>query len=219
MIATDKRENMKTKTAIRLMVVDDHSAFRRGLISVIESEPGMSVVAQAGNGTEAVELYRRVKPDVVLIDLRMPGLSGVEAIMAIRKEFPTSRFIVVTTYDTDEDIYCAMQAGAQSYLLKDMSDEEVLSTIRAVYAGDARLPNNVAGLLAERMKREELTRREMEVLELLVKGRSNKEIGDVLGLTEAAVKFRLKGLFVKLGVKDRTEAVVSALRHGIFHLE
>jgi two-component system NarL family response regulator len=219
MIATDKRENMKTKTAIRLMVVDDHSAFRRGLISVIESEPGMSVVAQAGNGTEAVELYRRVKPDVVLIDLRMPGLSGVEAIMAIRKEFPTSRFIVVTTYDTDEDIYRAMQAGAQSYLLKDMSDEEVLSTIRAVYAGDARLPNNVAGLLAERMKREELTRREMEVLELLVKGRSNKEIGDVLGLTEAAVKFRLKGLFVKLGVKDRTEAVVSALRHGIFHLE
>jgi two-component system NarL family response regulator len=219
MIATDKRENMKTKTAIRLMVVDDHSAFRRGLISVIESEPGMSVVAQAGNGTEAVELYRRVKPDVVLIDLRMPGISGVEAIMAIRKEFPTSRFIVVTTYDTDEDIYRAMQAGAQSYLLKDMSDEEVLSTIRAVYAGDARLPNNVAGLLAERMKREELTRREMEVLELLVKGRSNKEIGDVLGLTEAAVKFRLKGLFVKLGVKDRTEAVVSALRHGIFHLE
>ena len=210
---------MKTKTAIRLMVVDDHSAFRRGLISVIESEPGMSVVAQAGNGTEAVELYRRVKPDVVLIDLRMPGLSGVEAIMAIRKEFATSRFIVVTTYDTDEDIYRAMQAGAQSYLLKDMSDEEVLSTIRAVYAGDARLPNNVAGLLAERMKREELTRREMEVLELLVKGRSNKEIGDVLGLTEAAVKFRLKGLFVKLGVKDRTEAVVSALRHGIFHLE
>ena len=186
---------------------------------MIESEPGMSVVAQAGNGTEAVELYRRVKPDVVLIDLRMPGISGVEAIMAIRKEFPTSRFIVVTTYDTDEDIYRAMQAGAQSYLLKDMSDEEVLSTIRAVYAGDARLPNNVAGLLAERMKREELTRREMEVLELLVKGRSNKEIGDVLGLTEAAVKFRLKGLFVKLGVKDRTEAVVSALRHGIFHLE
>jgi len=210
---------MKTKTAIRLMVVDDHSAFRRGLISVIESEPGMSVVAQAGNGTEAVELYRRVKPDVVLMDLRLPGLSGVEAIMAIRKEFPAARFIVVTTYDTDEDIYRAMQAGAQSYLLKDMSDEEVLSTIRAVHAGDARLPNNVAGLLAERMKREELTRREMEVLELLVKGRSNKEIGDVLGLTEAAVKFRLKGLFVKLGVKDRTEAVVSALRHGIFHLE
>ena len=210
---------MKTKTAIQLMVVDDHSAFRRGLISVIGSEPGMSVVAQTGIGSEAVELYRQVKPDVVLMDLRLPGLSGVEAIMAIRKEFPNARFIVVTTYDTDEDIYRAMQAGAQSYLLKDMTDEEVLSTIRAVYAGDARLPNNVAGLLAERMKREELTRREMEVLELLVKGRSNKEIGDVLGLSEAAVKFRLKGLFVKLGVKDRTEAVVSALRHGIFHLE
>jgi DNA-binding NarL/FixJ family response regulator len=210
---------MKPKTEIKLMVVDDHSAFRRGLISLIESEPGMAVVAQSGDGSEAVELYRRIQPDVVLMDLRLPGLSGVEAIMAIRKEFPNARFIVVTTYDTDEDIYRAMQAGAQSYLLKDMSDEEVLSTIRAVHAGDARLPNNVAGLLAERMKRGELTRREMEVLELLVKGRSNKEIGDLLGLTEAAVKFRLKGLFVKLGVKDRTEAVVSALRHGIFHLE
>ena len=210
---------MKTETKIQLMVVDDHSAFRRGLISLIESEPGMSVIAQTGDGRESVELYRRARPDVVLMDLRLPGLSGVEAIMAIRKEFANARFIVITTYDADEDIYRAMQAGAQSYLLKDMSDEEVLSTIRAVYAGDARLPNNVAGLLAERMKREELTRREMEVLELLVKGRSNKEIGDLLGLTEAAVKFRLKGLFVKLGVKDRTEAVVSALRHGIFHLE
>jgi DNA-binding NarL/FixJ family response regulator len=210
---------MKSKAPIHLMVVDDHSAFRRGLISLIESEPGMAVVAQSGDGSEAVELYRRVRPDVVLMDLRLPGLSGVEAIMAIRKEFPTARFIVITTYDADEDIYRAIQAGAHSYLLKDMSDEEVLSTIRAVHAGDARLPKNVAGLLAERMKREELTRREMEVLELLVKGRSNKEIGDVLGLTEAAVKFRLKGLFVKLGVKDRTEAVVSALRHGIFHLE
>jgi DNA-binding NarL/FixJ family response regulator len=207
------------KPEIKLMVVDDHSAFRRGLIALIESEPGLAVVAQTGDGGEAVELYRRVKPDVVLMDLRLPGLSGVEAIMAIRKEFPAARFVVITTYDADEDIYRAMQAGAQSYLLKDTSDEEVLSTIRAVHAGNTRLPNNVAGLLAERMKREELTRREMEVLELLVKGRSNKEIGDVLGVTEATVKFRLKGLFVKLGVKDRTEAVVSALRHGIFHLE
>jgi DNA-binding NarL/FixJ family response regulator len=210
---------MKSNPVIQLMVVDDHSAFRRGLIALIESEPGLAVVAQTGNGSEAVALYRRTKPDVVLMDLRLPGLSGVEAIMAIRKEFPAARFIVITTYDADEDIYRAVQAGAQSYLLKDMSDEEVLSTIRAVQAGAARLPHNVAGLLAERMKREELTRRELEVLELLVKGRSNKEIGDVLGLTEAAVKFRLKGLFVKLGVKDRTEAVVSALRHGIFHLE
>ncbi|HLP77476.1 MAG TPA: response regulator transcription factor [Candidatus Paceibacterota bacterium] len=210
---------MNTKTEIRLMVVDDHSAFRRGLVSLLESEAGMLVVAQTGSGDEAIRLYRQFQPDVVLMDLRLPGISGVEAIMTIRKEFPKARFVVITTYDTDEDIYRAMQAGAQSYLLKDMSDDDVLSMIRMVHAGEAQLPKNVAGRLAERMKREELTRREMEVLELLVKGRSNKEIGDLLGVSEAAVKFRLKGLFLKLGVKDRTEAVVSALRHGIFHLQ
>jgi len=156
---------------------------------------------------------------VVLMDLRLPKLSGVEAIMAIRKEYPAARIIVVTTYDTDEDIYRAMQSGAQSYLLKDMSDQEILDAIRTVHAGKSRLPENVAHMLAERLKREELTAREMEVLGLLIQGRSNKEIADQLGVTEAGVKFRLKGLFVKLGVQDRTEAVVTALRHGIFHLE
>ena len=201
------------------MVVDDHPAFRKGLIGLIQSEPGMTVVAETGDGREAVELYRRVKPDVVLMDLRLPGSSGVETIMAIRKQFPDARFIVVTSYDADEDIYRAMQSGAQSYLLKDMADEEILSTIRAVHEGESRLPNNVASRLAERLKREDLSRGEMEALGLLVKGRSNKEMADALGLTEAAVKFRLKGLFVKLGVRDRTEAVVSALRHGIFHLD
>lgn len=210
---------IKTKPEIRLMVVDDHAAFRRGLTSLIQTEPGLSVVGETGDGRAALELYRKVKPDVVLMDLRLPGFSGVEAIMAIRKDFPAARVIVVTTYDADEDIYRAMQSGAQSYLLKDMSDKEILDTIRAVHAGKTRLPQNVANLLAERLKREDLTPREMEVLALLVKGRSNKEIGDQLGLSEAAVKFRLKGLFVKLGVQDRTEAVVSALRHGIFHLE
>jgi DNA-binding NarL/FixJ family response regulator len=210
---------MKAKPSIRLMVVDDHPAFRKGLIALIQSEPGMSVVAQTGDGRAAVEMYPSVRPDVLLIDLRLPGFSGVEAIMAIRKEFPDGRFIVVTSYDADEDIYRAIQSGAQSYLLKDMSDQEVLDTIRAVHAGQTWLPQSVANQLAERMKREDLTLREMEVLGLLVKGRSNKEIGDQLGLTEAAVKFRLKGLFLKLGVQDRTEAVVSALRHGIVHLE
>ena len=139
--------------------------------------------------------------------------------MAIRQEFPEARVIVVTTYDADEDIYRAIQAGVQSYLLKDMSQEEMMGTIRAVWAGQAQLPPNVAGRLAERMKRAELKPHETEVLELLVKGRSNKEIADAIHLTEAAVKFRLKGLFAKLGVQDRTEAVVSALRHGIVHLE
>jgi DNA-binding NarL/FixJ family response regulator len=210
---------MKTKTGIRLMVVDDHSAFRRGLIALIESEPGMSVVAETADGNAAIAAHRRFRPDVVLMDLRLPGMSGVQAIMTIRKECPSARFIVITTYDADEDVYRAMQAGAQSYLLKDMSDEEVLNTIRAVHAGDVRLPTNVAGLLATRMQREDLTPRELEVLELVVKGRSNKAIADALGLSEAAVKSRLKGLFAKLGVQDRTEAAISALRHGIFHLE
>jgi len=210
---------MKGKTSIRLMVVDDHPAFRKGLAALIESEPGMSVVAQAGDGREAVDLFRKVKPDVVLMDLRLPGLSGVEAIMAIRKEFPESRFIVVTTYDTDEDIYRAVQAGAQSYLLKDMTDQEILGAIRAVYKGETRLPASVADRLAERMKREPLNAREMEVMAMLVKGRSNKEIADALRVTEDAIKFRLKGIFVKLGVQDRTEAVVAALRQGIVHLE
>lgn len=210
---------MKAKPSIRLMVVDDHPAFRKGLTALIQSEPGMTVVAEASNGGTAIDLYRRVKPDVLLIDLRMPGIGGVEAIMTIRKEFPEARIIVITTYDADEDIYRAIQSGARSYLLKDMADDEILGTIRSVYAGENRMPSTVADRLAERLKRENLSQREMEVLELLVKGRSNKEIADALGLTEAAVKFRLKGLFVKLGVRDRTEAVVSALRHGIFHLE
>jgi two-component system NarL family response regulator len=210
---------MKAKPPIRLMVVDDHPSFRKGLIALIHSEPGLTVVAETGDGREAVTLYAQVQPDIVLMDLRLPGFSGVEAIMAIRKDFPNGRFIVVTTYDTDEDVYRAMQSGAQSYLLKDMADDEILGTIRAVHAGEHRLPANVANLLQERLKREDLSPREMEVLELLVRGRSNKEIADVLGLTEAAVKFRLKGLFLKLGVRDRTEAVVSALRHGIVHLD
>ena len=210
---------MKTKASIRVMVVDDHPAFRKGLTALIESEPGLSVVAQAGDGREAIECFRQTRPDVVLMDLRLPVLSGVEAIMAIRKEFPESRFIVVTTYDTDEDIYRAVQAGAQSYLLKDMTDEELVGTIRAVHAGQPCLPPGLASRLAERLRREDLTPRETEVLELLVKGRSNKEIAQTLFLTEDAIKFRIKGLFTKLGVQDRTEAVIAALRLGIVHLD
>lgn len=210
---------MKTKASIRVMVVDDHPAFRKGLTALIESEPGIAVVAQAGDGREAIERFRQTRPDVVLMDLRLPVLSGVEAIMAIRKEFPESRFIVVTTYDTDEDIYRAVQAGAQSYLLKDMTDEEILGTIRAVHTGQPCMPPGLASRLAERLRREDLTPRETEVLELLVKGRSNKEIAQTLFLTEDAIKFRVKGLFTKLGVQDRTEAVIAALRLGIVHLE
>lgn len=197
------------------MVVDDHPAFRKGLAALIESEPDLSVVAETGDGLESVELYRRVRPDVVLMDLRLPGFSGVEAIQAIRKEFPDARVIVVTTYDTDEDVYRALQSGAKSYLLKDMFPEQIFDAIRAVYAGKSQLPPQVADRLDERLKRKELTQREMDVLELLVRGLSNKEIADNLSLSEAAVKSRLKGLFLKLQVEDRAGAVISALHHGI----
>ncbi len=197
------------------MVVDDHPAFRKGLAALIESEPDLSVVAETGDGLESVGLYRRVRPDVVLMDLRLPGFSGVEAIQAIRKEFPDARVIVVTTYDTDEDVYRALQSGAKSYLLKDMFPEQIFDAIRAVYAGKSQLPPQVADRLDERLKRKDLTQREMDVLELLVRGLSNKEIADKLSLSEAAVKSRLKGLFHKLQVEDRAGAVISALQHGI----
>jgi two-component system NarL family response regulator len=210
---------MKTKSEIHVMLVDDHPALRKGLAALVQSEPGMTVIFETGDGREAVEQFRNLRPDVVLMDLRLPGLSGVEAIMEIRKEFPDSRFIVVTTYETDEDIYRAIQAGAQSYLLKDSSGEEILSTIRTVHAGGVHLSEKMALRLSERLKRENLTPRDMTLLELLIKGRSNKELAAALSLPETTVKFYLRELFTKLGVQDRTEAVVNALRHGIVHLE
>jgi DNA-binding NarL/FixJ family response regulator len=209
---------VKKKRKIRLMIVDDHPAFRTGLSALIESEPDLSVVAKTGDGRSAIELYRRERPDVVLMDLRLPEFSGVEAIIGIRKEFPDCRVIVLTTYDSDEDIYRAIQSGAKSYLLKDMAKDEIVETIRAVEAGESSLPPSVATRLAERQKREELSQKEMEVLQLLVKARSNKEIASELFISEDTVKFHLKGLFGKLGVRDRTEAAISAVRLGIVQL-
>jgi two-component system NarL family response regulator len=210
---------MKKKNPIRLFVVDDHPAFRMGLTALIDGEPDMQVVAESGDGRQAVEVFRREKPDIVLMDLRLPGFSGVEAIIALRKEFPACRVIVVTTYDADEDVYRAIQSGAQSYLLKDMSKEEIVSTIRAVHAGEQPLPAPVASRLAQRSQRQELNRREIEALQLLVKGRSNKEIAATLFISEDTVKTHLKNLFHKLDVQDRTEAAITAIRLGIVHLE
>jgi two-component system NarL family response regulator len=207
------------KPAIKLMIVDDHPAFRLGLNALIKSQPDMELVAETGDGREAVELFRRSKPDVVLMDLRLPGLSGVEAIMAIKKDFSDARIVVVTTYDWDEDIYRAIRLGAMSYLLKDMPMEEMLKTIRAAHAGEQTLPPQVAKLLEQRSDRKDLTPREIEVLHLLAKGRSNKEIGVALKVTEETIKSHLRTLFLKLGVRDRTEAVISAVRHGIVHVD
>lgn len=210
---------MNTKSSIRIMVVDDHPALRKGLIALIQSEPGMSVVFETGDGRESVEQFRKLRPDVVLMDLRLPGLSGVEAIMEIRKEYADARFIVVTTFETDEDIYRAICAGAQSYLLKDSSGDEILQTIRTIHAGGVHLPEKMAQRLSARMKRANLNPRAIQLLELLIKGCSDKEMAAAMSLPETTIKFYLRDLFMKLGVQDRTEAVVSALRHGIVHLE
>lgn len=212
-------KKLKKLNPIRVMLVDDHPAFRKGMAALIESEPGLEVVGQTGDGGEALALYRQKKPDIVLMDLRLPGLGGVEATMAIRKEFPDARIIVLTTFDTDEDIYRAVQSGAKSYLLKDTPEDELAATIRAVHAGEPALPEKMAKRLAERQQRADLSPRETEVLQLLTKGRSNKEIAASLFVSEDTVKAHLKTLFAKLKVQDRTEAAISAIRHGIVHLD
>jgi two-component system NarL family response regulator len=212
-------KRVKKTNPIRLMLVDDHPAFRTGMAALIEHEPVLQVVAEAGDGAQALELYRVHQPDIVLMDLRLPGIGGVEATLAIRKEFPNARVIVLTTFDTDEDIYRAIQSGAKSYLLKDTPNVELARTIRAVFAGEQVLPPKVANRLASRLRRADLSEIEMEVLQLLIKGRSNKEMSQSLAVTEDTVKARLKTLFSKLNVHDRTEAAITAIRLGIVHLE
>lgn len=210
---------MSKDKPIRILLADDHFVVRMGLAALINTQPDMVVVAEATNGRQAVELFRNHKPDVALMDLRMPQMDGVEAITAIRKEFPESRFIVLTTYDGDEDIYRALQAGARAYLLKDMVGEGLIEAIKAVHAGQRRIPPEVASRLADRMFRTELTAREMEVLELIVKGQSNKEIASKLGVAEGTVKIHVNNILSKLGVTDRTQAATYALQHGIIHLD
>jgi two-component system NarL family response regulator len=209
---------MTGAAAIRIMVVDDHPVVREGFATMIGTEPDMSLVAEARSGEEAQRLFRQHLPDVTLMDLRMPGLNGVDTIRAIRREFPRSRFIVLTTYDGDEDIYRALEAGAQAYLLKDMLCDEILTAIRAVHAGQRRIPAAVGTRLAERMTGLELSEREQQVLELVAKGKSNKEIATDLDITEATVKGHLTNILSKLGVSDRTQAVIAALRRGLVHL-
>lgn len=207
------------ETQIRVLVVDDHPSMRMGLTALINGQPGMEVVAEASDGEEAIEVFEDVLPDVVLMDLRMPGLGGVEATLAILKKSPDARIIILSTYDWDEDIHLAIQSGAKSYLLKDTSVEDIAYTIHRVHEGDKTLSEQVEKRLAERLQREQLTEREREVLEALIKGRSNKEIASSLFISEQTVKSHLKTLFAKLNVSDRTEAAVAAIRHGIVHLD
>lgn len=202
-----------------ILISDDHAVVREGLAAMLSRRAEMQVVAEASNGVQAVALALQHKPDVLLMDLRMPQMGGVEAIRAIRAEWPDARVIVLTTYDGDEDIYRALQAGAKGYLLKDTPREELLEAIRAVHAGRKHIPPEVAAKLAERLTSETLTEREREVLQLIVAGQSNKEIGASLNISEGTVKVHVNNLLSKLGVSDRTQAVTEALRRGLVHLD
>jgi two-component system NarL family response regulator len=202
---------------IRIMVIDDQAVVRQGFVSLIKTVPDMEIVGEGSNGQEAVDLFRRLRPDITLMDLRMPELSGAEAIRQIRGEFPAARIIVLTTFDGDEDIYRAVQAGAQGYLLKDMFFEELEAAIRKVHAGARLIPGSVAERLAARMSSSELTGRELEVLRHIVDGKSNKEIGNTLNISEATVKSHINNILSKLGVSDRTQAATTALQRGIVH--
>lgn len=204
---------------IRILVADDHPIVREGLAGLIEDEEDMIVVGEAANGREAIELFNQHRPDVTLMDLRMPQLEGVEAITLIRQQATNARIIILTTYDSDEDIYRALRAGAMAYLLKDASRQELLNTIRAVHAGQKRISPQMALKLTERLNNPELSARELEVLRLIVAGKSNSEIGTTLYITEGTVKTHVKTILKKLGASDRTSAATVALRRGLVRLE
>jgi DNA-binding NarL/FixJ family response regulator len=205
--------------SIRVLCVDDHPLLREGVARKIERQPDMEVVDTAGTGQEAVMLYQRHRPDVVLMDLQLPGMGGLQAIEAIRREDPNARIVVLTILGGDEDIYRAMRAGASSYLLKSSLSADLVSVVRRVYAGERPIPDDVAVLLAAREGQGGLSAREIQILELIAKGFRNKEIAGELGIGSETVQTHIKRLFVKLQVSDRTAAVTVALSRGIVHLQ
>ena len=210
---------MTKNSEITILTVDDHPLIRDGLAAVIGREPDMRVVAEAGDGEQALEQYRAHQPSIVLMDLRMPVMDGVEAIQAIRAEFPAARIIALTTYEGDEDIYQALAAGASGYLLKDMLRTELIEVIRKVHQGYRGIPQAIASKLAIHTPRIGLTPREIEVLGLMAEGKSNVEIAAALGRAEGTMKIHVQNILQKLGASDRTQAVTIAIRRGIIHLE
>jgi DNA-binding NarL/FixJ family response regulator len=207
------------ENAARLLVADDHPIVRRGLISLIAQQPDLEVVAEAANGQQAITLYREHQPDVALMDLRMPVVDGVEAIRTIVREFSGARILALSTYEGDGDIRRALDAGARGYLLKDMLLTDVLGAIRAVRAGERVIPPSVSLRLTSHPEASRLTGRELEVLQLVARGLSNKEAAHAIGRTEETVKIHLKNIYAKLSVADRTEAVTVGLTRGLIHLE
>ena len=203
---------------IRILAVDDHPMLREGIASLVASQSDMKLVAEASTGLEALEQFRNHRPDLTLMDLQMPDMDGIEAMIAIRDEFPEARIIVLTTYKGDVQILRALKAGARAYLLKGLLRKELLETIRAVHRGEKRIPPEVAAVLADHVVDEALTPREIDVLRLIAGGNANKLIGDQLSITDETVKGYVKSIFSKLGAKDRTHAVTVALKRGIIHL-
>lgn len=209
---------MTPVSPIRILVADDHYIVRMGLAALVSTEEGMEVVGEAVNGAQAVELYATLRPDLVLMDLCMPGKDGIQASTEIRARFPDARILMLTTFDGDEDIHRALQAGAQGYLLKNSTGESLIPAIRTVAAGQRWIPREVAGRLNARKLFEELTAREVEVLQQLSRGMANREIAEALAISEHTVKDHLKNILGKLHADDRTEAVTKAISRGIIHL-
>lgn len=211
--------SMGTPEKIKVLIVDDHPIMRVGIAAIINARPDMVTVAQAGTGESAVELFAQHRPDITLMDLRLPGMSGVDAIRTIRKRHPDACFVVLTTYEGDEDIYQALEAGARAYIIKGMPHEALVDALRRVHAGGRFLPSPVSRALASRTPDSDLSTREREVLGLLARGESNKEIASHLGITEATVKCHVSVILMRLQVADRTQAVVAALQRGLVHLQ
>lgn len=209
---------MSDQPSIRILSVDDHPLLREGLAAIINSQPDMVIVAQASNAMEAVQQFRKHKPDVTLMDLRLPDRSGIEALIDIRAEFPDARVIMLTTFEGDVEIQRALEAGARGYLLKSMPPKELVEVIVQVHAGKKRIPTQIAAQLAEHLSDEALTSREIEVLSLIAGGNRNRDIAEKLFIAEETVKVHIKHIMDKLGASDRTQAVAIGVRRGIIHL-
>jgi DNA-binding NarL/FixJ family response regulator len=203
---------------IRILSVEDHPVFRQGLATIIETEPDMVLVGQAANGVEAIAEFRRLRPNITLMDLRLPGTNGTDVLISIRGEFPDARIVMLSSSDSDGEIQRALRSGAAGYILKSMPQDQLLTVIRSVHTGKRHVPAEVAALIAEHLGEEDLTPRELAVLQLIRDGRKNKQIADQLSISENTVNFHIKNIVDKLGANDRTHAVTIAVRRGLLAL-